>query len=56
MSNYIPFSGIEPPPSWPDKGLIKMDNISVRYAQELDAVLTDVDLTIPVQNKVCWLE
>ncbi|XP_041459434.1 ATP-binding cassette sub-family C member 9-like isoform X1 [Lytechinus variegatus] len=46
------YSGTEPPSTWPDKGLIKMENISVRYAQDLDAVLTDVNLTIPDQNKL----
>ena len=44
--------GIEPPPSWPENGEIEMEDISVRYAAELDAVLKGVTLTIPKGGKV----
>lgn len=45
-------SGIEPPGSWPDKGQIELDDISVRYASDLDPVLKGVTLTIPEKEKV----
>ncbi|XP_030828521.1 ATP-binding cassette sub-family C member 8 [Strongylocentrotus purpuratus] len=46
------YSGIEPPGSWPDKGQIELDDISVRYANDLDPVLKGVTLTIPEKEKL----
>ncbi|XP_072177741.1 ATP-binding cassette sub-family C member 9-like [Diadema setosum] len=46
------YGGIEPPPSWPQKGEIQIENICVRYARDLDAVLNDVNITIPSQDKL----
>ncbi|XP_041460450.1 ATP-binding cassette sub-family C member 9-like isoform X1 [Lytechinus variegatus] len=46
------YDGMEPPPEWPQKGEIVLDNISVRYARELDPVLHDVSVTIPPGQKL----
>ncbi|XP_072037224.1 ATP-binding cassette sub-family C member 9-like isoform X2 [Amphiura filiformis] len=47
-----PSQGIEPPPYWPQKGEIQAQNISVRYAQELDPVIKNVNINIPAGQKV----
>ncbi|XP_033637853.1 ATP-binding cassette sub-family C member 9-like [Asterias rubens] len=46
------YEGIEPPYDWPSKGAISIQNISVRYAEELDAVLKDVSVEIEAGKKV----
>ncbi|XP_071498097.1 ATP-binding cassette sub-family C member 9-like [Diadema antillarum] len=46
------YDGIEPPRSWPDKGDINLENISVRYAKDLDPVLQEVTLHIPEKEKL----
>ncbi|XP_063952995.1 ATP-binding cassette sub-family C member 9-like isoform X1 [Lytechinus pictus] len=46
------YSGKQPPDSWPDKGQIQLDHISVRYASDLDPVLKGVTLNIPQKEKL----
>ncbi|XP_070559516.1 ATP-binding cassette sub-family C member 8-like [Ptychodera flava] len=41
-----------PPAAWPDKGNIKFENVSVRYATDLDAVLEDVNLDFKSGEKI----
>ncbi|XP_072026143.1 ATP-binding cassette sub-family C member 9-like [Amphiura filiformis] len=52
MLTTEPYEGTEPPDQWPHKGEIQAQNISVRYAQELDPVIKNVDITIPPGQKV----
>ncbi len=44
--------GLEPPLDWPKEGAISVENISVRYAQELDPVLKGVDVVFNPGEKV----
>ncbi|XP_070559515.1 ATP-binding cassette sub-family C member 8-like [Ptychodera flava] len=41
-----------PPAAWPDKGNIKFENVSVRYATDLDAVLEDISLDFKSGEKI----
>ncbi|XP_070559514.1 ATP-binding cassette sub-family C member 9-like isoform X2 [Ptychodera flava] len=41
-----------PPAAWPDKGNIKFENVSVRYATDLDAVLEDISLDFKSCEKI----
>nr|XP_006822844.1 PREDICTED: ATP-binding cassette sub-family C member 9-like [Saccoglossus kowalevskii] len=48
-----PYQGTyEPPPTWPDKGTIQLQNISVRYATGLEPVLQDVNITFKCGQKI----
>ena len=44
--------GNEPSEDWPQRGEIKMQSISVRYARELDPVIKNVSVTFKSQEKV----
>ncbi|XP_038050112.1 ATP-binding cassette sub-family C member 9-like isoform X2 [Patiria miniata] len=46
------YQGMEPPFDWPSKGAISIEDISVRYAEELDPVLKDVTVHIQAGEKV----
>ena len=46
------YPGLEPPPDWPKNGGISVENIRVRYASNLDAVLRDVSIEFPAGQKV----
>ncbi|XP_038050114.1 ATP-binding cassette sub-family C member 9-like [Patiria miniata] len=46
------YQGMEPPSDWPSKGAISIEDISVRYAEELDPVLKDVTVHIQAGEKV----
>ncbi|XP_072030098.1 ATP-binding cassette sub-family C member 9-like [Amphiura filiformis] len=46
------YRGSEPPPGWPSRGAIEIDNISVRYAEKLPAVLKDVTMFVQAGEKV----
>ncbi|XP_071960045.1 ATP-binding cassette sub-family C member 8-like [Antedon mediterranea] len=47
------YDGIRDPPlNWPNKGEIVLDDISVRYAADLDPVLHDVTVTLQAGDKV----
>ena len=48
----IQFLGSDPPPDWPSRGEIKLDKISVRYADTLPAVIKDVSLYVRPGEKV----
>ncbi len=41
-----------PPPDWPEKGLIEIKDLKVRYREGLDLVLRGIDATILPQEKV----
>jgi len=43
----------KPPPNWPTKGAITMDNVVLRYDPMGLPVLHGVDLHIQPQEKVC---
>ena len=44
--------GEEPPPDWPQEGQIRMDRVSVRYAQNTDTVLRDISVNFKAGHKV----
>ncbi|RXK39909.1 hypothetical protein M231_02843 [Tremella mesenterica] len=44
--------GISPPPSWPQKGRIKVQNLSMKYAQDLPDVLHDISFDIEPGERV----
>ncbi|XP_033110771.1 ATP-binding cassette sub-family C member 9-like [Anneissia japonica] len=47
------YDGVRDPPlDWPNKGEIVLDDISVRYAADLDPVLHDVSVTLCAGEKV----
>ncbi|XP_054751628.2 ATP-binding cassette sub-family C member 9-like isoform X1 [Lytechinus pictus] len=46
------YTGDDPPDEWPTEGKIKVDNIHVRYGEELDTVLKGLSLSIPAQSKI----
>ncbi|XP_070559237.1 ATP-binding cassette sub-family C member 9-like isoform X2 [Ptychodera flava] len=41
-----------PRPSWPDKGNIKLEDVSVRYSNELEPVLEDVSVHFKAGEKI----
>ena len=43
---------ISPPPGWPEKGEIVMEDVSFRYSSDLPLVLKDLSLTIDPGEKV----
>lgn len=43
---------ISPPPGWPDKGEIVIENVSFHYSYELPLVLKDISFTIHAGEKV----
>ena len=42
----------KPPPSWPDKGMITMEDVAFQYSSELPLVLKDLCFTIQPAEKV----
>ena len=48
----ILISGLEPPPDWPKNGEICIENVSVRYARDLDPVLKGVNVIFQAGQKV----
>ncbi|XP_022104006.1 ATP-binding cassette sub-family C member 9-like [Acanthaster planci] len=46
------YKGKLPDPSWPEKGAVAMDDISVRYAENLDPVLEGLSLDIKAGQKI----
>ncbi|XP_030855894.1 ABC transporter C family member 8 [Strongylocentrotus purpuratus] len=46
------YSGTEPPEDWPTEGKIEVDNIHVRYSEELATVLKGISLSVPSQAKI----
>jgi len=42
----------DPPPSWPERGAIELDNITMRYRPELDTVLRGVSVKIQPGEKI----
>jgi len=44
--------GNEPPPSWPERGAIKVENLTLRYAPNLAAVIRDVSFDVEPGAKV----
>nr|XP_054751164.1 ATP-binding cassette sub-family C member 9-like [Lytechinus pictus]XP_054751165.1 ATP-binding cassette sub-family C member 9-like [Lytechinus pictus] len=46
------YEGLEPPLNWPHRGQISIDNVSVRYAADLDPVLQEVSVNIQAGEKV----
>ncbi|XP_022093816.1 ATP-binding cassette sub-family C member 9-like isoform X2 [Acanthaster planci] len=46
------YEGMEPPFHWPTRGAVSIENISVRYGEELDPVLKDVTVHIRAGEKV----
>lgn len=42
----------KPPSSWPEKGEIKVENVSLRYDPNLPRVIKDVSFTVEPKNKV----
>ena len=47
--------GTSPSPNWPEKGEIRIDNISARYAKDLDAVLMNVSVHLKAGEKVRYM-
>ncbi|AET41687.1 uncharacterized protein Ecym_8418 [Eremothecium cymbalariae DBVPG len=48
-----PSTGLyEPPPEWPDRGKIEVNNLSLRYASNLPKVIKNVTFTVEPQSKV----
>ena len=45
-------SGSEPAAGWPQNGEIRIDNLSVRYAEDLEAVLKNVSVYLKSGEKV----
>ncbi|XP_070559242.1 ATP-binding cassette sub-family C member 9-like [Ptychodera flava] len=41
-----------PPPSWPDKGNIQFEDVSVRYADDLEPVLKDINVHFKAGKKI----
>ncbi|XP_070559247.1 ATP-binding cassette sub-family C member 8-like isoform X2 [Ptychodera flava] len=41
-----------PPPSWPDKGNIQFEDVSVRYADDLEPVLEDINVQFKAGEKI----
>ncbi|XP_071803247.1 ATP-binding cassette sub-family C member 9-like [Asterias amurensis] len=50
--NTEDYGGTKPPSSWPQKGDIRIEDISVRYASDLDAVLTGVSIHCKAGEKI----
>ncbi|XP_006824101.2 ATP-binding cassette sub-family C member 8-like [Saccoglossus kowalevskii] len=51
--NTEQYQGVyNPPPDWPDKGDVILENVSVRYATGLDPVLRDVNVRFKAGEKV----
>ncbi|XP_022102313.1 ATP-binding cassette sub-family C member 9-like [Acanthaster planci] len=46
------YSGAEPSAGWPHSGEIRIDNVSVRYAEDLEAVLRNVSVYLKSGEKV----
>ncbi|XP_030828553.1 ATP-binding cassette sub-family C member 9 isoform X2 [Strongylocentrotus purpuratus] len=46
------YEGLEPPLNWPQRGQISIDNVSVRYAADLDPVLQEVSVNVRAGEKV----
>ena len=51
---FLVLSGNEPPDSWPKDGRMELEDISVRYASDLDPVLKGINLSIKKNEKVRW--
>lgn len=47
---YIP--GLDPPESWPEKGVVEFKDYSTRYRSDLDLVLRDINLKLKSCQKV----
>ncbi|KAG2235405.1 hypothetical protein INT48_005755 [Thamnidium elegans] len=45
-------SSIRPPPQWPTQGQIKVKDLEVRYAAELDPVLKGISFSVKPQEKI----
>ncbi|OAD72486.1 hypothetical protein PHYBLDRAFT_65471 [Phycomyces blakesleeanus NRRL 1555(-)] len=43
---------IRPPIEWPSKGEIQVDNLEIRYAPELEAVIKDISFSIKPKEKI----
>ena len=46
--------GVTPPDDWPRHGAIVFDNVSVRYAEDLQPILHSINLTIHPREKVLF--
>ncbi|XP_038076863.1 ATP-binding cassette sub-family C member 9-like [Patiria miniata] len=46
------YGGEVPPPDWPQRGDIQIDNISVRYESDLDPVLSNISAQMKAGEKV----
>ena len=42
----------KPDPSWPSKGAVRFDNMSLRYAEDQPPVLKNLDFSIQPTHKV----
>ena len=47
--------GLITPADWPRQGAIVFDDVSVRYADDLEPVLSNINLTINPREKVRWI-
>ena len=45
----------KPSPNWPQKGAIEFENVSIKYADDLDPVLNQINLQFNSQEKVRFL-
>ncbi len=45
----------KPPPEWPDKGGIELDNVSLRYSDDLPVVLNSLSFSVRPSEKVSVL-
>ena len=46
------FSGTSPDSEWPQRGAVTVEDVSVRYAETLDPVLSNISLIIQPGQKV----
>ncbi len=53
---FICATGTEPPSNWPSRGEIKIEDISVRYAENLPPVIQNVTLHVRPGEKVSCRE
>ena len=46
------YEGTDPPPNWPERGHVTFDNVSLRYAKDLKAVVEGVNVELHPGEKV----
>lgn len=47
-----PWKTVQVDPTWPQKGVVKFENLNVRYREGLDLVLKNIDFSINSQEKI----